>query len=390
MAYIDDHHDLSSGAGDDPLKALDQELDELRATLGEMGEPMKKTEKPAAQPQPAAPRTSPRTNPQPRPQSSPTYPTSTPAPAPVQPPYPPTPQPQPPKKRSPLVPILLIAAAVITVLLAFVIPRLLNTENENSNLSQGGETITIDDSVLGTVEIQTVEGVTLNTYDAENLVQDDNGFYTYSVDGKKVSEMGVDLSEYQGNFSFADIKAAGIDFVMLRLGGRYYSEAGGLYADSCFDDYYEAAKSAGLKVGAYFFSQAASVQDAKEEAAYALELLGNKTLDYPLAFDWETIDDDEARTDNVSGDELTALAAAFCDAVKDGGYTPIVYASTSLILQSYDFETMKAYDFWLADYREFPESDKMYYSFTMWQYTTEGHIDGVDDSIDLNLCLKPY
>jgi GH25 family lysozyme M1 (1,4-beta-N-acetylmuramidase) len=378
MAYIDDNYDLSSGAGDDPLKALDKELDELRATLGELDEPSVKAEAPAPQPdiKPQAP-------PQPAPvhRNNNTPPAAQPQPSPA---------PQPPRKRSPLVPILLIAAAVITVLLAFVLPRILSPEEQNTQLSHGGETITIDDSVLGTVEIQTVEGVTLNTYDAENLVREENGFYSYYVDGKKVSEMGVDLSEYQGEFSFADLKAAGIDFVMLRLGGRYYSEAGGLYSDAAFDDYYAAAKAAGLKVGAYFFSQAASVADAQEEAAYALGLLNGKRLDYPLAFDWETIEDDEARTDGITGEQLTAIAAAFCDAVKDGGYTPVVYASTSLILQTYDFETMKAYDFWLADYREFPESDRMYYNFTMWQYTTDGVIDGVEGTVDLNLCLNPY
>ena len=379
MAYIDDNFDLSSGAGDDPLKALDKELDELRATLGELDEPSSRAKVPASQPD---------VQPQMYSQSAPIHPTKPNIPPTAQPQH--SPAPQPPKKRRPLVPILLIAAAVIIVLLAFVIPQLVHIENTDTQLSKGGETVTIDDSVLGTVEIQTVEGVTLNTYDAENLVLDENGFYSYYVDGKKVSEMGVDLSEYQGDFSFADLKAAGIDFVMLRLGGRYYSETGGLYSDSAFDDHYAAAKAAGLKVGAYFFSQAASVEDAQEEAAYALDLLGNKKLDYPLAFDWETIEDDEARTDGVTGEELTAIAAAFCDAVKDGGYTPVVYASTSLILQSYDFETMKAYDFWLADYREFPESDKMYYNFTMWQYTTDGHIDGVGDNLDLNLCLKSY
>ena len=65
----------------------------------------------------------------------------------------------------------------------------------------------------------------------------------------------------------------------------------------------------------------------------------------------------------------------------------MVYASTSLMLQSYDFETMKDYEFWLADYREFPI---MYYDFAIWQYAKDGTVNGIDGTVDLNICFKPY
>ena len=297
------------------------------------------------------------------------------------------------KKGTPKTAIIIIALfiAFIGVTIGVVV-FLMNRPVVESDpgISTGKETVTINDSVLGTVEIQPVEGATLNTYDKNGLVQDENGFYSYYEDGVKVSEMGVDLSEYQGDIDFAAVKASGIDFVILRIGGRYYSEEGALYSDGAFESYYEQAKAAGLKVGAYFFSQAASVEDAVEEAKYALQLLGNKTLDYPVAFDWETIEDDTARTDGIDGATLTAIAEAFCDAIHEGGREAIVYASTSLMLQSYDFETMKDYDFWLADYREFPDSEKMCYNFKMWQYATDGEVDGVSGPVDLNLCLKAY
>ena len=297
------------------------------------------------------------------------------------------------KKTSPFIVILAVFLTVVIAaggIFGYVITRRGENNNIDDTLSKGGETVTINDSVLGEIEIQTVEGASINTYDENGLVREDNGYYSYYIDGKKTSEMGVDLSEYQTDIDFDAVKASGVDFVMLRIGGRYYSENGGLYSDSAFSRYAAAAKAAGLKVGAYFFSQAASVEDAVEEAKFSLALLGDIRLDYPIAFDWEIIENDSARTDSVTGDMLTLIAAAFCDTIRESGNEAIVYASTSLMLQSYDFETMKDYDFWLADYREFPNSEKMYYNFTMWQYTTEGYVDGINSPVDLNLCLKAY
>ena len=247
-------------------------------------------------------------------------------------------------------------------------------------------TVTVSDPELGTLELQPPEDASVNSYQVKNLTLGDDGYYTYTVDGVKVSEMGVDLSEFQGEVDFEAVKASGIDFVMLRIGGRTYG-SGSLYDDGAFDGYYDSAKAAGLKVGAYFFSQAVSREEAVEEAEYALRLLGGRTLEYPIAIDWESIDDDEARTDGIGSDALTAVAAGFCDTVEAAGFRSAVYASTSLILQSYDFEIMKNYAFWLADYREMPEQDAMYYRFSIWQYSDAGTVPGIEGAVDLNLCL---
>ena len=360
---MDDINNKNSGfPEEEPIEnAADRELDEILASLKKPDEPL-----PADVPltdRPASP--------------------EKPSPAPTG--Y------RPAEKKSGSKTLIIVIALIIALLgiaVGAVVYLMTRPAVEDPAISKGGDNILINDSVLGTVEITTVEGASVNTYDEENLVEEENGYYTYYVNGKKVSEMGVDLSEYQTDIDFAAVKASGIDYVILRIGGRYYSDEGGLYSDSAFDTYYEQAKAAGLKVGAYFFSQAASTDDAVEEARYTLELLNGKKLDYPVAFDWETIEDDDARTDGMTGEELTAIAEAFCDTIEKAGYKSIVYASTSLMLQSYDFETMKDYDFWLADYREFPNSEKMYYSFKMWQYTTEGYVDGISSPVDLNLCLN--
>ena len=253
-------------------------------------------------------------------------------------------------------------------------------------VSNGG-TVTIDDSEMGTIVLETVEGAEVSTYSKYNLEKDENGYYVYKEDGKVISHLGVDISEYQGEVDFAAVKAAGADFVILRIGGRYYGDEGKLYEDSAFDTYYEQAKAAGLKVGAYFFSQAASVKDAEEEAAAAIKKLNGRTLDYPLAFDWENIGDEPARTDDITGSELTKIAEAFCDAVNKAGYKSIVYANSAQMFIMYDFNTMKDYDFWLADYRDFPT---MFYHYDMWQYSDSGEIDGIEGTVDLNISFTDF
>ena len=401
MAFFDDNNSgIPAGAGKDPLDELERELNELKLSLGEL-DPQDEP----AQEQPEPIRQTPAENTTVKPSAAGSYASGASAgPAPTAPgthtakPADTAPDrhdshadryaPQGKPKGSggskgPHTAIIIAAliVAFIGVAVGITVYLLNNTGAEP-------EPVTVHDSELGTVQLQPVEGASVNEYASESLVKDDNGYYAYYVDGVKTSELGVDLSEYQGEIDFAAVKAAGVDFVMLRIGGRYYGDEGKLYSDSAFKDYYRQAKDAGLKVGAYFFSQAASREDAVEEANYALELLGGLTLEYPIAIDWETIDDDDARTDDVTGEELTAIAAAFCDTVEAAGYSSAVYASTSLILQSYDFSVMKNYDFWLADYRELPEKDSMYYSFTIWQYSDSGTVPGIEGEVDLNLCLN--
>lgn len=387
MAYLNDDQNELIGTGD-LLSELDSELDELKATLGEL-----EAAEGATQPKDAQHTDKAADDSRPSPAASIEIPdtidlsaTTGDIPSPA---LSADSAPRHGKGRRPLYRTLAavgVIAALVAVLLLLK-PFGLSNADGSADPTASGDVVTINDSELGEFEIQTVPGAKINTYDEENLVTDSNGYLAYYEDGKKISSIGIDLSEYQTGIDFDKVKAAGVDFVMLRVGGRYYSEEGGLYADGAFTEHYRAAKAAGLKVGAYFFSQAADVDDAVEEAQFALEQINGVALDYPIAFDWETIEDDTARTDVVTGEMLTEIAEAFCDTVEQAGYRSIVYANTALMLHMYDFETMKDYDFWLADYRDFPN---MYYHFSIWQYTTEGTVDGIDGTVDLNLCFADY
>ncbi len=385
MAYLDDNNDKIYHPGSDPLEELDQELADLRATLGELeddsapkAEQLEKKQEPTETPRPV----------ENTPSVKAAQPIENPAKAPLR--YADEPKRMKKKNHTPLIIVITVLCIALIAGLGYGVMRLIVPQtpaDSNAAPTAGGEVVTISDSVMGDIELQTVEGAEVSTYTQDNLVTDENGFYAYYENGKKISHLGVDLSEYQGEVDFEKAKAAGVEFVILRLGGRYYGDEGKLYEDGAFDSYYEQAKAAGLKVGAYFFSQAVNAEDAQEEAAYALQKLSGKTLDYPVAFDWENIADDEARTDNVTGDELTLIAEAFCDTITEGGYKAIVYSNAEQMFVMYDFETMKNYDFWLADYREFPS---MYYNYDMWQYSTHGTVDGIEGDVDMNISFKDF
>ena len=294
------------------------------------------------------------------------------------------------KSRVPIIIVAIVLSAAIIIGAGYAAMRFLvkPADNEGDTVAtSSGEVVTINDSEMGDIEIHTAEGAEVNTYTADNLVTDENGIPAYYQNGEKISHLGIDLSEYQGDADFEAMKNAGVEFVMLRIGGQYYGDKGGLYEDKAFDTNYEKAKAAGLKVGAYFFSQAVDAEDAAKEANFTIEKLKGRELDYPIGFDWENIQEEEARTDKITGDELTLIAESFCDTVNEAGYKSIVYSNTSQMLIMYDFETMKDYDFWLADYREFPT---MYYKFDMWQYSKEGTIDGVEGTVDMNLSFTDF
>lgn len=197
---------------------------------------------------------------------------------------------------------------------------------------------------------------------------------------------GIDISEYSGEVDFEKVKEDGISFVMIRLGGRGYGDSGILYSDDKALEYIQNAKSAGLKVGGYFFSQSVNEEEAIEEADYATAILNGETLDYPIAFDWEEIEDDTARTDNLIDTVLTACAKAFCNRINEKGYKPMIYAKEN-VYNRYNHVELSEYDVWYAEYTDTPSITEGY---TIWQYSEKGTVNGVEGTIDLNICYKNY
>ena len=136
-----------------------------------------------------------------------------------------------------------------------------------------------------------------------------------------------------------------------------------------------------MKVGVYFFSQAVNTLEAVEEARFTLDLIRDWQIDMPVVYDWEYVSED-ARTWWLEEDDLTHATMAFCNAVEDAGYEPMVYFNQNQGWYMLHLERLTDYDFWLAMY-----SDQMDYPYRldMWQYTCEGTVPGIEGPVDLNL-----
>lgn len=228
----------------------------------------------------------------------------------------------------------------------------------------------------------------LNQYDRDKFVES-NGYIRYE-DGKSV--LGVDVSEHQGTIDWQAVKNAGMDFVILRVGYRGMTE-GLLNVDATFEQNYQGAVDAGLKVGVYFFSQAITEKEAQQEADFVLETLNGRELSYPVVFDWETpipseeLPAEDLRAYNMSGEEVTSFAKAFCQRIEKKGYTACVYTNKHMAYNSFNLEELKEYALWYAEYQPAPS---LYYDFRIWQYSASGTIPGIEGNVDLNICFEPY
>lgn len=220
----------------------------------------------------------------------------------------------------------------------------------------------------------------------EFFVRDGNGRMTYS-DSSVKTYTGIDVSVFQGDIDWDAVKNDGIDFVMLRVGYRGYGQKGIMGKDDKFDSNYEGAKKAGLKVGAYFFSQATNESEAREEAAFVLDAVRDCPLDYPIAYDWEFVDNDEARTNGMTSEDITVCAKAFCEAIKSAGKVPVIYFNCETGYFNYDLPQVKDYDFWLAEYYDTPS---FYYNYKMWQYSKTGSVDGISGDVDMNISIVDF
>ena len=192
---------------------------------------------------------------------------------------------------------------------------------------------------------------------------------------------GIDVSEFQAPIQWDAVKASGIDFAIIRCGGRKYGD-GELFVDEAFTENINGAKNAGLQTGAYFFSQAITPDEAAEEAKLALNTLQGCDISLPVFFDWERPSDETARTKTIELSALTEIAAAFCDTIRKGGYTPGIYFNRQLGYYAYDWSELSDCARWCADLNAWPD---FYYSVDFWQYSFDGEVDGIGIQTDRNL-----
>ena len=209
---------------------------------------------------------------------------------------------------------------------------------------------------------------------------------TYEGDDNYTSRLGVDVSEHQGYVDWQTLKDNGFSFAFIRLGYRGYGQEGRICLDKEFHRNIQNAQAAGFDVGVYFFAQAVNEEEAREEADFVLQNLQGYTLQLPVVYDPESILDDEARTDNVSGEQFTKNTEVFCSAVAEAAYDPMIYANMLWEAFELDLEKLSEYPLWYADYEPAPQTP---YHFRFWQYTNVGQVPGITGNADLNIEMIP-
>lgn len=237
-------------------------------------------------------------------------------------------------------------------------------------------------------------------YNFSGLSVSSNGA-TYTENGTLKSKFGIDVSDYQGDIDWAKVKRAGVDFVFVRLGYRG-STKGLLYEDENYAQNIQGATNAGLEVGAYFFSQATSTEEASEEAAFCLSLLSRvsttnannsttKPITLPLVFDHEPTAGGTGRADTISISNMTEIATRFCKEVAISGYRPMIYGNAGDI-ERYEREKLldslvtlgyPRMQIWFAEYNSNTPTGQ--FDFSIWQYSNAGQIDGIETNVDLNI-----
>ncbi len=229
--------------------------------------------------------------------------------------------------------------------------------------------------------------LTKNTYDYTNL-EEKAGLKRYLENGKKISYVGADISKDNGTVDFGRLKTAGVDYVMIRLGGRGYS-TGQITLDEKFKENIEGAIAQGLGVGVYFYSQAVNQDEAVQEANFIIQNLEpyRGSIKYPVAFDMEFVANDEARIDGLSREDRTNVALSFLEGIKAAGYVPMIYGDKEWLIKEIDLAKLQSYDVWLAQEADIPDYP---YQYAMWQYTSDGVVNGIDGKANLDICFVGY
>ena len=206
--------------------------------------------------------------------------------------------------------------------------------------------------------------------------------YNFGSDGVLSSSsgvMGIDVSKWNGNIDWSQVKNSGVNYVIIRCGYRGSSE-GALIEDPKFRSNIQGATKAGLKVGVYFFTQAVNEAEAVEEASMVISLIRGYSLSYPVYLD---VEGSGGRGDRIDAGQRTANIKAFCGTIQNAGYRAGVYANKTWFTSKINTGSLTNYKIWLAQYTSSVTYNSTRYD--MWQYTSKGRISGISGNVDMNI-----
>lgn len=219
-------------------------------------------------------------------------------------------------------------------------------------------------------------------YVNENLVVTENNEYQYYENGELVTHKGIDVSSYQGAIDWQQVAGDGVEFAIIRLGIRGYGSEGKLVLDEYFVRNIEGATAAGIDVGVYFFTQALTPEEAREEAEFVIEALAPYNLQCTVVLDVEDVNASGARTNVLTMEQWTDNCIAFFDRIQEAGYKPMIYGNLKTFMLMLDLTRIEQYPKWFAAYTPY-----FYYpyAFSIWQYTDSARVAGITGEVDMNI-----
>ena len=210
--------------------------------------------------------------------------------------------------------------------------------------------------------------------------------YNFSSEGVLITgsgTMGIDVSKWNGTIDWNAVKNSGVSYVIIRCGYRG-STTGAMIEDPVFKSNIKGATAAGLKVGVYFFSQAVNEVEAVEEASMTIGLIRNYSISYPVFLD---VEPSGGRADGIDKATRTKVIKAYCETIRNSGYTPGVYANKTWLESYMNAGELSSYKIWLAQYNTAPTYAG---KIDLWQYTSKGSVAGISGHTDLNLSYLGY
>ncbi|MBR3417476.1 MAG: hypothetical protein IKG82_02150 [Oscillospiraceae bacterium] len=189
---------------------------------------------------------------------------------------------------------------------------------------------------------------------------------------------GIDVSVHNGKIDWQKVRAAGIDFAILRAGyGKLASQK-----DDRFEENYAGAKAAGIPVGAYWYSYAMTPEEAELEADVFLSVIKGKQFEFPVYFDLE-----EKKQFDLGKEKVSAITRAFLERVEAAGYFVGLYGSASSLTTHTADDIKSRYTIWLAHWVDHTNYTGAY---GIWQHSEKGSVDGINGSVDLDIGYKDF
>lgn len=183
---------------------------------------------------------------------------------------------------------------------------------------------------------------------------------------------GIDVSGYQGNINFGQVKEAGIDIVYMK------SSEGSNYIDSHFERNYEQARANGLKIGFYHYVTARTEEQARRQAQFFVSVISGKVVDCRLAMDFENFG-------SLTREEINRIGLVFLQTVEQlSGKETILYSNAYTANTIWRGE-LTTYPLWIAQYGvNQPQNNGTWDSWAGWQYTDMGEVNGISTYVDRN------